>query len=330
LRRAIKDADSSTNIAALQVIAMLQTDGKPLVADLTRLAIHNDVNVRCAAMRALGFVEIKTTIPLIMRVAETDRDQETRVEAIRSLGHFGDAAFEAVPLLAQIMSVELMNGKDNMLGNQAATALTCIGTRAVPALRRILDDASQCERARSIAVSSLGLIGSDASAAVPSLIHALQDSSFDIRWRSILSLSQIRHGGPMVIEALLYTAADKNVTIRRGSIETLVKLDSKNTNVLALLRGGLTDNDNSIRILCCNSLGGLRSGGRTAVPELIECLNDKDNSVRIAAAQALGKIGRAATNAIPALTQMALDRNAKVSESALAALREIETKKSTK
>ncbi len=173
---------------------------------------------------------------------------------------------------------------------------------------------------REWAAQSLGLVGPQAKAAVPSLIRALQDEYYYVREKAAEALGKIR-SDQKAVPALIAVLHDENGIVRdkaegalnmigppdKGSIEDLVKL--------------LTDQpDPFIRAKAAESLGSMGEDGQPATKTLAAALGDKDPGVRAYSAEALGRIGEGAEEALPQVVQALKDADDQTRKNARLAL----------
>ena len=131
--------------------------------------------------------------------------------ATRALGGFGDSAKQALPALAELLT----NGNPQIV-LYAATTLAIIGDpgkQAIPVIVELLTYSAPSQQAeavvngvRSGAASALERMGSEATAAVPSLIQLLADSDKVVRGRSAIALWKIagRTDGAEVMAANIW------------------------------------------------------------------------------------------------------------------------------
>ena len=137
---------------------------------------------------------------------------------------------------------------------------------------------------RERAATELGNIGD--AAAVPNLLHALQDrESYHVRGKAAWALGQIGH---------------------TSAVSHLIKT--------------VKEDDAAVRLPAVEALGNLRH--ESAVPQLIQTLQrEKDKKTRLATVEALGKIGSA--SAAPALGKLITHKQQRLNRTASEALRQI-------
>lgn len=142
------------------------------------------------------------------------------------------------------------------------------------------------ERRRE-AISTLGSLGPEASAAVPDLYELARHDHISIRsWAISQGLGAV---GPAAV----------------GPLCELLK-------------------DRSVRTVTVVTLGSMGPAAREAVPDLVRCLQDQNWWTRTMASASLGKIGPDAKSAVPALTAMLGDKMPSVRWEAGEALKKID------
>jgi HEAT repeat protein len=189
----------------------------------------------------------------------------------------------------------------------AAKALGRIGdAAAVPGLLAALRDESW--QVREAAAEALGEIGAPA---VPGLLAALRDADWQVRRAAAAALREI--GDAAAVPGLLAALRDADWVVRREAAEALGEIGD--AAAVPGLLAALRDADWVVRREAAEALGEI--GDAAAVPGLLAALRDAD----WVAAEALGRIGDAA--AVPGLLAALGDADADVRRAAAAALGEI-------
>ena len=122
----------------------------------------------------------------------------------------------------------------------------------LPPVRPILES-----KARSMAASTLGMIGESANSAIPALILLLKDQDKDVRLNAASALGKM------------------------GELE----------KVIPVLRLFLNDKDRSLRLRAISALNEMGESAKSTIPALIPLLKDQDSRIRSAASEALNNIG---------------------------------------
>ena len=226
---------------------------------------------------------------------------------------------EALPLLV----AALRNGRAD--ASAAVKALVKLKGESAAALVPMVA-VSQDRRIRLAAIGVLGSIGTDAKAAVPSLVAALGDDDRLVRIKAALALArcdptrkdvlpilraglqydvdEVSHcsireaaaecltrlgpeGTAIIVEALIEALDDEDTALRNGALEALIKVGP--AAVPALMRG-LRHGQARVRRGSALVLGKIRSAARPATAALLAALGDENPMVRGAAAEALCEI----------------------------------------
>ena len=156
----------------------------------------------------------------------------------------------------------------------AFLALGELGSDAVPALIRILNDKS-ISTLHDEAIKALGNIGRDAEPAVPLLISALQNKERKVvQWYAAEALGKINSASAKAaipqIEELFHTTTGKdNIYSRLAYAEALVRLGAVPDGAITFLRSILrsTDNDTT-KAKAIVLLGEIGAPALNAVPDL--------------------------------------------------------------
>jgi HEAT repeat protein len=190
-------------------------------------------------------------------------DPKSRHEAILSLGSMGDAAAEAVPDLAKIMTDD-PDEDDRFQAALALSKMVPASRTAVPALAQALQD--KVLQVRMQATIALFRLHGDAQPAVPALIKAFQDKenntnlgTFHVTIQEMAALALGGAGGPEALSAL------------QANLDKV--------------------NDEDMRAATARALGEMGPAAQPALPQL-ETMAKKDDSpeVRRVAKESLEKI----------------------------------------
>jgi HEAT repeat protein len=167
--------------------------------------------------------------------------------------------------------LSLLGHRNSQVRDQAIDALLQYGPQQIKPLIGVAADRSN-PRARLSAIRALGAFGPQAGEAVPVLIQALEDESWDGRDAAAEALGAIKQETPEVSAALVRA---------------------------------LQDPDERIRMAAARAIGRCKLSHPTAVEALTKVLGDADMNVQLAAIEALSEIGPAAKAALPELQKLA-------------------------
>jgi HEAT repeat protein len=256
-----------------EVVETLVRHGRRVAPLLCRQLESEDLDIRRAAITALGRIGGRECVPMLVRAL---RNGELTVEIAGALARIGDpSAYE--PLL------ELL-GHDRASVRQAAIgALNSIGH---PSMRKhihaLLNDPNP--HARESAARIAGYFGYPECADL--LLERVYDVNENVRRAVVENLSNLQDG--RVFAALTSAINDESPKIRIAAIQSLGHME--NPAALPQLLRALRDPDTWVRYYAARALADIRS------PESIDALaivlhEDKAMQVRIAAVDALGSIG---------------------------------------
>lgn len=180
--------------------------------------------------------------------------------AAKELGEMGEKASAAIPAITE--SIKRLPQRDSDSRAVFFTALSKIGTLAVPALAKMLEAENPYETKRD-ATKVLAEMGSKAKTALPSLVNALGQN---------LAMSR-----PF------------EVALKKDQVDAIDKItEGKPAPVLIQ---GLKNADYRVRIGSARAIASLEKKTIEAVAALVEMTKDKNESVKNAALSALKSIG---------------------------------------
>ena len=278
------------------------------IAGLVGAISDTDVEVRRAAISALGELEDPRAIEALMQALRSDEDAEVRKTAAWALGQLEDerAVAALTTALRQDSEVEVRKMSAWALGQIEDEA-------AVEALGAALGDRSA--EVRSTSVWALGQI--EAPASVRFLIPLLKDTDANTRKQTAWALGQIE--SREAVAPLSAIIGDENVEVRETVVWALGQIEDP--AAAGALAGALKDPRADVRRKAVWALGQLDELA-AAPPALIEALRDEDRDVRVGAAHALGELEDPA--AVPALREAARGEDATLRRTAVRALAEID------
>jgi len=215
-------------------------------------------------------------------------ERRRAMTALRALGGDPDALAER--LLARAIDPKGPS-------TEHAVALGELGPAIVPALSRGLWTVDK--RTRQVCLLALGRIGTDAHAAVPSVLGLLRDPDTDIRRDALAVLRAIND--PRAIPAVKQTLQYRDADARQYAAFALIGLGGDPSDVMPIVVAELKNDDNRRAGLAATLVGELGPEGAAAVPALTALLSRDDPDLTIRVAMALAAIGPAAKDAVPAL-----------------------------
>ncbi|SDX74353.1 HEAT repeat domain-containing protein [Paenibacillus sp. CF384] len=173
------------------VIAGNEEEVPALIEEL----VSEDAVSRGRAADKLGLMgEAAATAAPRLAALVRDSAEDAALNAVYALGHMGSAGMQ------ELLSV-LKDGS-KLTAQRAAYGLQAAGGAAVPSLIGVLQHAEE-ENSRALAAFVLGMLGEEASSAVPALIAAIADSSEWVRRNAVEALGMIDGAAEMTVPALV-------------------------------------------------------------------------------------------------------------------------------
>jgi HEAT repeat protein len=185
--------------------------------------------------------------------------------------------------------------------------------------------AGEATFARRMAVEKLGRLGSDAGAAVPNLISALQKDPDDmVRARSAWALGEIKRDLDLAVAALLHATLDANPGVRANSIGALQSIGSP---AIPQLEDALAANEAGIRISALRVLWGMgRTPNEASLKVLRTAFDNPSSELKKQAAACAALAGDGASPLVPGLGMLLNDPEAGVRETVAATLAKVDTR----
>jgi HEAT repeat protein len=140
----------------------------------------------------------------------------------------------------------------------------------------------------------------DAESTIPILTQALSDVGVNIQVAATRTLGRI---GAAAIPGLLHALDQPEKQVRREAVWALARIGSAAKATVPALTRALEDSDLKVRLGAAQALGAIGPDAGAAVSALAECLHDCNLIFCRLAAQALVRIGPAALDAIQQASQ---------------------------
>jgi len=270
--------------------------GVEAIPALEKAVRHHDTAVRKAAAETLGVIgpDASCAIPTFVKVIDDKRaDEQLRVVCAEALGRIG---VEAVPALEKAVRQQ-----DPGVRKAAATALGVIGpdaSSAIPTLVSVFDDKDADEQLRVVCTRALGRIGVEA---VPALGMVVRHQDSGARVAAARALRSIGPEAATAIPSLVRVMQDESeeMRLREACAYALGRIGSE---ALPALEQAVRDLDSDVRAAAATAL---RDGEAiSALPVLAEILTDRkeEPTLRSCCARRLGRMGpRAISGLMPAL-----------------------------
>jgi len=225
--------------------------------------------------------------PLRVWVIEASTGDTNAVAVLRMLGP------EVVPGL-----VHLLGTRESFVHTQ----LTALAPKLPRRLGRRAAKLAGPLRAvgdRSAAAKSLGLLGPQASAAVPALVQALDDPHPQVQSEATAALGRI---GKTAVPALTELLTDNHPAIRRAAAFSLGEMGPQAEGAITALIESLTDSNKDVRASTVYSLAMI---GFPAMSALSNVIDHGDAKARGDAIIALMRIRQSMRLVLPPLIKMA-------------------------
>ena len=253
-----------------------------------------------------------------------DADPKVRLQAAIDLGKMRAHASKSGRKAVVTALVDRLQDEDEAVCRAAATTL---GGRpdAMPELCHALG--SKDARVRRWSAFALGemahgmpgglpaifemlpAVRSQASAAIPSLLGALNDTNAQVRAEVLSALGAIGPAAKTAVPKIARALKDRDKIVRRTAAAALWYIDHQTESTVAVLADGLQDTTAELidRQACADVLGRMGARARAAVPALITAMRgvrgflgrtEADVELSFAAADTLAHIGEPA---VPAL-----------------------------
>jgi len=261
------------------------------------------------ALNAFG-PKAKFVIPAVSETLRKDESEEVRTAAAQLLGNFIPPALaEKADIRSglEALTVALRVDKADRVREASAASLGKIGVEAraaVPSLAAALKDKHAGTSAA--AAESLAAMAEVARSAAPALIETLKDKDADRFARGFAAIALIRIGGSesgLATPALTEAVADAKAptALRETSVRLLGQLGKDAQPAVPTLARALKDKSVEIRRAAAGALAELGPLSKEALPDLEAAVKDKDKNVRCSAIYALGSFGKDAAKTVPML-----------------------------
>jgi HEAT repeat protein len=308
-------ASVEARVAAAEVVAEQDQEGRATVPALLKMAQDGKRQVRLAGLRALAAVQPQAgpAVPVLVAALD-DADPEVRAAAGNVLARMGAEAKEAVPQIVERLrrpAAEARTAAATLLGR-----LGPVARPAAPALLAVLKEDRDAE-VRAAAAAALSRVQAERAQVQPAYRVALKDMAPAVRRQAAAGLAQL--GGEAVAD-LLGAATDVDAEVRRTVLGALANLAPPPAEALPAFIRALNDLQADVRVSSARGLGQMGPAAAPAVEALARALGDAQPAVRVQAATALGQIGAPARAAVPALKAIRRDPNDEVRRAVAEAL----------
>ena len=315
LKGMFHDSDAKVRAAAIERFGLGTLKNRRTVKAIVPMLREHllDTDPICRIEAACALCNLRSASPdvlAVLRAGLADGNPRHRLAVVRRLLFMGNVCakvFDELVICAKMGDVwEAKNSAIKALGN--------CGKRAVPFLTAHMRDPKS--EAPNTALEALGVIGAEASDAVPFLLTKLANDDERLsEWSLVEVLGEIGPSAKAAMPALLAMLAEKKQTsFRQHVIVALGKTCGGAEDVIDRLIAFLNEGAEGEMVLHYAAAEGLAHAGpgaKKAVPSLIRWPKSSESGIHHYAA-ALGSIGAEAKEAVPELIIRLGDGNALV------------------
>lgn len=273
---------------------------------IKQLLVTEDLEIRQAALVALGRIGDARAVPALTRLLTTD--PELTIATAGALAQIGDArAFEAL--------LGLIGHPDPAVRQAVIATLNSLGHPDMPTrLVDLLQDTDPLVRESAVKIA--GYFAFEECVAL--LLERCQDADENVR-RAAIELIPYLENAP-VLPVFVQALEDEAPKVRASAVRALGQIES--ALAFPYLLSALNDSDAWVRYYTARAIGW--HGYPEAVPALEQLvLSDPADHVRSAAIEALGRVGGAQVVSILAPLAVAADSNSDLARASLTALGQI-------
>ncbi len=314
LGEALGSSEAVVRAGAALALAEIGQDALSLaakVADAT--ARETDPTARAALFGAIPKTGVEPTraVELLLRGVKDD-NAEVRHAAINAIYLLRSANDRLIPAL-----VTLLRDPNPTLSERAAIVLGRLGPGASSAVPALLEVARKRTPPPPAYIDALGQIG---PAAVPGVLHAIEQENPDQLTRDHWSVKCLQGIGGGAISPLATALADSKVSIRLVAARALGELGPVAAPAFGALVAAAGDADPRVRATVLGALVNTRVQTLSAVSRLESALKDSSPIVRLTAAQLVPHLGESARPLAPTLLATLADRDPAVRLAVMEAL----------
>jgi HEAT repeat protein len=270
----------------------LRAMGEPAVSRLVEILEHRD------SLLKRKFVAYSRTHPNIHNRFIARRqvipEDVYHAEAATALGEIGPAARMAIPALVAATTNDYY-----IVRNRAKAALIKIREDSVAPLLQALNDPRSPNWTQ--AAQTAKYLGTNAQAAVPLLVKALQDTNVAVRQIATEALGGIASGPDLTVPALIECVEkETDPGVQRDAIDALCQFKNEKKRITPVLLSFMQNKNHNVWLGAAFGVEHLLSPEEKKTlyaPALLQSLNSPDEAIRVNAAMFLKRIDPAATKA---------------------------------
>lgn len=295
-------ADSDTRRTCIALLGTIGADARSAAPSLVRFLTHDDLEVRGAAARSLGFLGAHSAIPALTKLLD-DKFPLVRLTAAEALITLGADAAVVIPVLTKSLKSDRQEET-----YAAARLLGELGPEAAPAIPAINNELAGVEPILLARLAdALGRIGPGAKDAVPTLKTRVEEDKNPGPYRVQAALAMWRITRDP--EAVKFLRASLKKTQGRGLAHGPLWRIDQSKETLDELTAQLTSKEPSEVVAAAESLG---PRSKDAAPALVKLIQpDLDPAKLLIVLAVLGDVGPGT----PAWNKETLESLQKIAES---------------
>ncbi len=289
--------------------------GAPSVPHLQKLLGHENIDVRLAAINALGWIGLDAKAAAGDLIALLrDREKTVRMAAAAAVRRVGPGAPESALVL-----VEFLGTSEVPIRSVAIETLARMGKPAIDALAGALESDEMW--VRLYAVDSLGRNKDHPELALPLLVRALKDRHWGVRQNSAMWLRTFGPAARQALPALFKAFTDEDTRVPNAAARAVLAIDPM------AIGQALRHPTAGVRAYACYWPANWGQQGEVFVPRMLKLLaEDPSPDVRYRAARGLEHFPSRASEIVPGLIVALEDKNSHVHNGASIALTKLEPK----
>lgn len=197
-------------------------------------------------------------------------------QAATALGEIGPAARAAIPALTVASTDSYF-----VVAARAKAALIKIRQDPITPLLALLEDTRSTNWSQ--AAWMVKYLGTNAEAAVPLLVSALQSTNVGVRHSALSALGGIASRPDIAVPALIGCLQDQDAGVRRSAIDALCKFKEAKPQFVPLLLSSMQDMDNNVWLGAAFGLEKLLDKDEKRmlyVPALVKSLKNPNPTIR--------------------------------------------------
>jgi hypothetical protein len=201
--------------------------------------------------RTVAYTLARTPLPLAHKLANRMIGPRLVIGTHFAFAALGPRAMPAFDDLRHLMND---TNRPNTT-TEAARALSCFGTNALPALLAVITNTNHPARVGALsAIAEMSHLPDAAQTAVPVIINCLTDTNPTVQIVAIVTLGRLKASPQVSVPALVSCLKTKYETIRFCSAAALGQFGPQATSAIPALTNALTDADRRVRASAAKAL----------------------------------------------------------------------------